>query len=97
MSSLFNYNSEPTIGVNHYGIGEGLAAASIQKDISELTGGNDIKYDPNYAAKLENDFLSQYKNAENKYKEQIKSKVNNAIGAVAPEYLSTSTDTAGSG
>ena len=68
MSNLFNYNSKPTIGVNQYGIGEGLAAAGIRKDISELNGGIDVKYDPKYAAKLENDFLSQYKAETQKYK-----------------------------
>jgi hypothetical protein len=56
--NLLNYNSEPTIGVNHFGIGEGLAAANIKKEISDLSGGIDVQYDPNYAAKLENDFLS---------------------------------------
>lgn len=56
--SPLNYNPEPTIGVNHFGIGEGLAAANIKNEISDLSGGVDVQYDRNYAAKLENDFLS---------------------------------------
>ena len=37
--SLINYNPTPSVGVNNYGMGEGLAQGNFYKEIKKIAGG----------------------------------------------------------